>query len=247
MLNKKIATLIEEDFVLARALHYLGVDFMQHGDKTIIEVCKERKLALKNVLKTFDNFHNSSIIYRENLHRYPLDLVIAYLKHAHHIFIKERLPYVHSLINRVNLEVKTGSSIIDDLRLIFPVFLEDFIKHIYEEEDTVFDYALRLHELINSNYTGLAKFVYLHQEISLAEIAKDHHEEDELAGLKELVNALKQIPEVNIHINLIVKELENFELEMVNHAMIEDEILFPRAVEMEKRLSNITKIISQQN
>ncbi|MCR9252351.1 MAG: iron-sulfur cluster repair di-iron protein [bacterium] len=247
LLNKKIGTLIEEDFVIARALHYLGVDFLFHADKTIIQICKERKLPLKNVLQTLDSFHNSRTTYKKNLEAYPLDLVIGYLKHAHHIFIKERLPYVLNLINQIDTNQVSNKAVLSDLQLIFPVFVEDFIKHIYEEEDTVFEYILKLNQVIQSDYTTIGKFIYTNKVISLKDVAQHHDEEDEMEGLREMVNSLKNIDNDDLTVKLVVAELQNFDLEMLNHAKVENEILFPRACQLENELQRISKLISQQN
>ena len=37
-----------------------------------------------------------------------------------------------------------------DLKSIFPLFVEDFVHHIYEEEDTLFTYIGRLTNFVRS-------------------------------------------------------------------------------------------------
>ena len=245
LLNKNIGSLIEEDFVVARALHYLGVDFIENANKSIIQLCKEQNLNLKAVLQTLDNFYQRKESLHQQLDNYPLDLVIGYLKHAHHVFIKERLPYILNLINQ--LKSYQRNSVIEDLKMIFPVFVEDFIKHIYEEEDTVFQYVLDLDEVLKSDYSNISRFIYFNKEISINEIAEHHHDDDELEGLRGMVQLLKDLKSRDLNLKLVIAELENFDLEMANHAKVEDEVLFPKACELENKFLKISKLISQQN
>ena len=247
VLNKNIGELVDEHFILARALNHLGIDFLTNTNKTLIQVCKERKLHLKTVLTTFDSFNEVHGVGKDQLQTYPIDLVIAYLKHSHYIFIKDRLPYILKLVNKLDQEQFHMKSIIDDLKLIFPVFLEDFIKHIYEEEDTVFKYIARLNDVVKGTDLNTSKILYQFRKYSITKVALEHQEEDELEGLRDMLKTLEACPSRNLHLNTIIKELKCFDAEMENHAHIENDILFPLAIELEKEVWSIQKRLVQLN
>ena len=65
---------------------------------------------------------NAKMTYGE-LKKRSLGQLMAYLKHSHVIFIKEYLPYIGILIDKL----KGPGPLIKDLKLVFPLFFEDFV------------------------------------------------------------------------------------------------------------------------
>ena len=92
-----------------------------------------------------NSLHESNSLAHEYLKSSPINLVIEFLKDNHNYFIKNKLPYLHNLINNLNDNNQTNFS--KDLKFIFPIFFEDFVEHIYEEENHFFKY---IYELFNA-------------------------------------------------------------------------------------------------
>ncbi len=243
-LNKNIGQLVDEHFVLARALHFLGVDFLEHVDQTLLQLCKTRGIRLGALLQIFDKF-NQKEVERLDLKAYPIDLTIGYLKHSHQVFIKEKLPYVAKLINKLDAS-ESFPHLVEDLKIIFPVFLEDFINHIYEEEDSVFRYIMSLHETLKGGVSAVNRHFYLYKEYSIDAIIKEHHDEDEMRGLREMIQTLDH-EKCDLHLSTIIKELKAFDLELNHHARIENDVLLPEAAILERKLTDIHKKLTQLN
>lgn len=246
MLNKNIVQLVDENFIYARALHYLGIRFMDFTDKTLIEVCRQRHININTVLKTLDSFTKSEETDQANLNAFPIGLIIGYLKHSHHTFIKDRLPYIRSLIDSLQIESHQNGDL-KDLHLIFPVFLEDFIKHIYEEEDTLFGYILSLEKFDIQDQKSVSEVIIGSNKHSLKEISREHSEEDEMAGLREMISCIRDQENNDIVVKTIVKELLAFDEELTNHAHVENEILFPKVIALEENILSQLEDLSALN
>ena len=246
LLNKNIVQLVDENFIYARALHYLGIDFMEYGDKTLIDVCRRRNLNISVVLNTLDSFTQPDNEGKADLHSFPVGLIIGYLKHSHHSFIKHRLPYIHSLIRSLHPDFRNHSDL-KDLHLIFPVFLEDFIKHIYEEEDTLFGYITNLTRFSPKKARTVSEIILDPQPHTLQEIAEEHSQEDEMAGLRDMVRCIMQQEIDDVVVRTILQEVIAFDEELDNHARIENEILFPKAIQLEQQVFDTLGKISKLN
>ena len=93
--NRTISSIIDENFVYAKALHFLGIEFYEHPNKKLGEICAERGLDKTRMIQSFYLFdRNNRFSFRE-LDKYPLEIVIEYLRHTHHLFIKEKLTYIY--------------------------------------------------------------------------------------------------------------------------------------------------------
>lgn len=235
MFDITIRSLVDENYIYARALSHLGVEFYLYPDRKLKEVCEEMGLDRGRVLKTFYLFDRSHRFSFRELAKCPLEIVIEYLKHSHHIFIKEKLPYIARLINNYPDN--------DDLKLIFPEFVKEFISHIYEEEDTLFSYIDKLITIEKNSGINPAGILWKDRKLSLTKIYSEHKEEDELAGIRNLI---EDSTETSIHWQVISKEIKSFDREMWYHAEIENKILFPKAIEIEasikEKLSNLSRL-----
>ncbi|MEQ9006321.1 MAG: iron-sulfur cluster repair di-iron protein, partial [Ekhidna sp.] len=146
--EKTIGQVVDENYVYARALHYLGIDFFDSSEKKLKEICQERGLNRQKVIKSFYLFDSCHRFSFTELQNYPIELLTEYLKHAHHVFIKDKLPYIVHLVKQWDRD--------EGLKHLLSEFVEDFIKHIYEEEDTTFKYI----ELLTQVRKGSAKAPY---------------------------------------------------------------------------------------
>jgi len=246
ILNKNIVQLVDENYIYARALNYLGIEFMDFSDKTLIEVCREKDISVNTVLKIMDTFIQQEEVGKEELANYPVSLIIGYLKHSHQVFIKNRLPYINELIQRMNLEIHQINDL-HDLNLIFPVFLEDFIKHIYEEEDTLFGYIMNLEKFNEKDPKSVANIILRKEKQSIFYIANEHKDEDEMSGLREMIFCIQEHKIDDVLVKTIIRELKAFDEELSNHALIENEVLFPKAILLESEVAEALANLSRLN
>lgn len=114
------------------------------------------------------------------------------------------------------------------------MFVEDFIHHIHEEEDTMFSYVERLTKFLNDERPS-SEIYYLMEEFSVNEFAVEHEvHESEMEGFRKFTNDYKYCEEADLHIKVLYSELQRFERDLLIHAKIENEILFPKAMHLER-------------
>lgn len=234
--NLTIGALVDENYIYAKALSYLGVDFYLHSERKLIEVCNEMNLPRDQVIKAFYLFDRSHRFSFKELNHYPLELVIEYLKHSHHIFIKDKLPYIARLVS--------NHAALDDLKLIFPEFVEEFVSHIYEEEDTLFQYLHVLIQIEKGKLPNPVASLWKYRRVSLQHSFEHHKEEDELAGLRHLAD--EQLSP-DLHARVILQEIKAFDREMWYHAEIENKILFPKAIALETSVIEKMNLLTKLN
>lgn len=239
VLKKTVRNLLDENFIYARALHYLGVDFFQYEESTLENLCSEKNIDHRRLVRSLYTADTKSRIPLQEIDQYPLPLVVAYLKFAHQNYIKDSLPFIVRLLDLL----KTKQAGLKDLIEVFPLFVEDFIKHIYLEEDQLFGYIDQLYEIRRDGYRKAHQLLLLDQP-SLSEMQAHHQEEDEMAALRELIEAVSVD---SLHVQIIVQEIKAFDREMLFHAAIENDILFPKAMALETEILEKIKVFSTLN
>lgn len=245
--NKTITDLVGENYVFASVLYYFGIKFYDYSEKTLEQVCAEKGLDIKMVIARLESISLEKENREVELLGYPIDLIIEYLKHAHYIFIKQKLPYIARLIENLKYLFPSHNQIIEDLKFVFPLFVEDFIHHVYEEEDSLFCYINLLNKTLHQSFNP-SRIFYEMEKFSLQEhaIAHDMHD-DEMEGIRSITNDYS-IPDGNdLHLKVVFEELRAFEKQLIAHASVENEILFPKALLLEKEVKGLLKEKIQWN
>jgi len=230
--DKKINDLIGENYVYASVLYYFGIQFYNYSEQTLDQACKDRGLNTLSVIHSLESV-NQVQKPQLSLDSLPVDLVVAYLKHTHFTFIKQKLPYVVSLIDHLSPK---QTAIAKDLQLLFPLFVEDFIHHIYEEEDTLFNYILLLHQAQNLSYNPGVLY-YAMEKHSIQKYANEHEtHDDEMIGIREITDHYSITSNTSLHLRVLYAELNDFENELRIHAKVENDILFPKSLALEHEI-----------
>ncbi len=231
--RKKIHDIVEENYVFASVLYYFGIKFYDFSEDTLEQVCKKRGLDIKRVSEDLQNINYEGTAHKRFLLNFPVDLIIEFLKHSHHLFIKKRLPYIAHLIEELK-DTDGPMHLVQDLRWIFPVFVEDFIHHAYHEEDTLFNYINKL-DLASRGKMYPGKLFFEIKETALQEFAIEHEiHEEELKGIRKITNEYKLDDTFDQHLKVVYFELLRLEEELVTHASIENEILFKKGLSLER-------------
>ena len=244
--NQRIYNVVDKDFRYAKVLDSFGINFYQYPNLTINQVCKIKGVDKDSLVGYRLSLEESFDIDFETLKTSPINLVIEYLKHNHSYFIKNKLPYIKDLISKLDVEDKMYP-FFKDLKFIFPLFYEDFVNHILEEEKFIFTHIQNLSRTKFKN-TEHAKLFFALKNISLKEIAGEHLNEDsEMSGIRGLTKNYSIENIQNLHLKVIFQELKDFDNELEKHSNIENNILFPRAIELEEDVTENIRNISFLN
>jgi len=240
--EKSLSELVTEDHSIGAVLHVFGIDFCVHGNKTLECVCREKRISTIPILKAWESMRQQErFSMSELLKGYTVDAIIDYLKNSHRIFMRHRLPYMQHLVNQAqpqNLSPAMKETL-DDLKIAFPLFAEDFVRHILKEENETFRYILLLDDAFYQR-GGLGKAFFAMQKHTMQSIAAHHHDDDDdMRGIRELTRDYATDSTTPLVIRVLYSELQRFESELQIHAGIENHILLPKAFVLENKVKQL--------
>ncbi|MDF2156964.1 hemerythrin HHE cation-binding protein [Algoriphagus sp. CAU 1675] len=228
-----VGDIVSENYVFAAVLHYFGISFYQYPTESLEEVCRKHKVNPNQLIAELESWADRKEPSAEELYLNPIELLVAYLKKKHYYFVRQELPFLSNLISGINPEPEYAS-LMADLRIMFPLFVEDFIHHIHEEESRLFKRIELLQDIEEGHFA-------VHDALKILErdpvhLLADAHEihDDEMEGIRKLTSNYSLSKEAPLAMKVLYHELQNFEKELITHAQIEDELLFPKAIELEK-------------
>jgi regulator of cell morphogenesis and NO signaling len=230
-----VGDLVSENYVFAAVLHYFGISFYQYPTHSLEEVCKKHRVHASQLIAELEAWALQREPSNEELFLNPIEVLVAYLKKKHYYFVRQELPFLSNLISGISGEPGFGS-LIADLRIMFPLFVEDFIHHIHEEESRLFKRIEMLQDIELDLFSIHDALIILEQE-PISNLADQHEvHDDEMEGIRKLTSDYFLKEDAPLPMKVLYHELQNFERELHIHAKIEDELLFPKAVELEREV-----------
>lgn len=244
VINKTLREIIQGNHRIGNTLYRMGISFFEYPDKTLSEICLERGLDPSCI-------HGERIQFEEYdfsfLQKLPLPLLIEYLKHGHHSYIKYKLPYVDKLVNFISESDCVNSSWAKDLSYVYARFYQEFIEHIYEEEDTLFNYALKLFKASEGQFSVYD--LYQSMEKYSVKWFSEHHlgADDEMTQLRLITGGYRTEGIDNLCVQVIFHELQSFEEDLRLHARAENDILIPKLSLLESEVKEKLQTLIRLN
>ena len=194
-------------------------------DKTVAEVCADRQINKDFFLALVNTYNNPEYFPEKELLGFSPLLIVDYLKKTHTYYINYYLPRLEALLDRL---IGSGDSENRDLRPIitfYEKYKKELLMHIRDEEENVFPIVIDYFG--KKNRDGL-------KQVGIS-FKKEHtNVEMKLSDLKNLI--IKYL-EPNYDDNdffEFVSALFLFEKDITDHARIEDHILVPQILGLEK-------------
>jgi len=231
-----IKDIVSENYVFAAVLHYFGISFFQYEQNSLQEVCDKYKIKPEQLISELEAWAQRKEPGKDELFLHPIEVLVTYLKRKHYYFVRQELPFLSNMVSGIQVEGSSYYAVLSDLRIMFPLFVEDFIHHIHEEENRLFQRIKLLQELENDEFP-LEESLKIMEKSPVASLSEAHEaHDDEMVGVRKLTKNYYLPDNAPISMKVLYHELQNFERELIIHAQIEDELLFPKAVQLEKEV-----------
>lgn len=222
----KIIDLVEANYHLLPVINRFGIN-LGNKDKSLDKICKDQNININFLLGIVNTFHNEEYFPETELKSFPPTLIIDYLKKTHQHYIEYVLPKLESLLMQLIESNKTEIHQLDLIEQFYQKYKEELLIHINEEEQVVFPYIT---ELVENNRKNT--------QYNIHTFEKEHTNVDiKLNDLKNLiVKFIEPVYDNNICNDFLIT-LFRFQKDIKDHARIEDKILIPQVVELEKQLN----------
>lgn len=223
--NDKMARLIRANYHLLPVINRFGI-LPGFRDKTVSDICEEKKINKNFFLAIVNTFHNPEFFPQKELLECSPVLIIDYLIRTHHYYTSYVLPKMEQLLTRLISGCTGKCSELNTIDAFYKKYKKELLNHIEYEETVVFPYIKDLEQNIQSPDN---------KKYSIKQFKEEHSNvENQINDLKNLIiKYLKPVYNVNV-CNEFLITLFRFEKDLLDHARIEDHILIPQVVEMEK-------------
>lgn len=224
---------------LIRVFERFGIDYCCGGRKPLAQSCQELQLSLDQVMeKLVEAQGTASAEEQRNWREASLADLIAHIVRTHHTRVRQELPRLLTLSAKV--VSKHGGNHPELLRVheLSQELDEDMSAHLRKEEEILFPYISRLGETAAEAPSDCFPTV----AYPIAVMVKEHESAGAImAELRQITSEYQAPPEACPTYRGLYTALLEFEQDLQKHVHLENNILFPRAIELEKGLRTPVK------
>ena len=217
-----------------RLFEQYGVDYCCGGGKSLADACAAKNLHVQDFLEKLDaladRVGNSNAMPWESE---PLSALTQYIVHTHHEFVRKEIPRLGALIEKVESRHGAGHPELASIRCKFGNLAAEMLDHMLKEEQVLFPYIEHLEAARTaSTLPTIPVFGSVARPVEC--MMREHDRAGHIVhGIRELTKDY-EVPEGACPTyRAMLDALHEFEQDLHQHVHLENNILFPRAVELE--------------
>lgn len=237
LLTKNIGEIVAENYRTAQIFKNHKIDFCCRGNRSITEVAKKYELDPNLLLKEIETVQHQTDHTNIDFKSWPIDLLADYIEKKHHRYVEAQIPILNQYLAKLCRVHGEHHPELLEITAHFKKSAGELTMHMKKEELIVFP-AVR--KMIQSkqyqNPLAEQSSGTLQNPIQL--MMEEHESEGDrfclIAGLSD--NYTPPSDACNTY-RVTFSLLQEFEENLHEHIHLENNILFPKAIDLEKELN----------
>ena len=219
-----------------RVFESFGIDYCCGGHRTLADACREASLPVEDLARSLEEAGRASqdAGAEQDWRQESLTSLAAYIIDKHHQFTRQELDRLEKLFDKVCSRHGENHPELIESRKTFYQLKQDLIPHMLKEEQVLFPYITRMEEAacegraIPPPFFGTAR--------NPAQMMMTEHDTagDLLQQLRGITKGYTIPPDGCVSFQTLYQALAAFEADLHQHIHLENNVLFPRAIEMEE-------------
>lgn len=233
--TKTVREFAIENSSATRVFEKLKIDYCCGGNLPLKEACKEKGLNLEEVLQLLQQAEQAGVDSETpNAGSLPLASLVNLIIEKHHVFTRTELERLTALLEKVCSAHGANHPELLDLRSQFQTLRGELEPHMMKEERILFPYITRLETAVAEDQpVPFAPFGHVQNPI--AAMMREHDAAGEiLKAIRRLSNDFATPKDGCISYQTLYKALEELEADLHQHIHLENNVLFPRSLELEQ-------------
>lgn len=231
-----IGEMVVADYRKAEVFRKYGIDYCCGGKKTVSEVCLSKGLDPQSIQEELAELDKKPDTADQDFNNRALDVLADHIVRRHHGYVAAALPMLHELTAKVARVHGERHPELLDIARHFEAVAGELRMHMQKEEQVLFPYITKMVEAQRESLPAPRPFFgTIENPIRIMEA------EHETAG--EGMEAIRRLsgdytpPEgACTSYRVLFAKLDEFEQDLHQHVHLENNILFPKSIALEKVL-----------
>lgn len=219
-----------------RLFEKLKIDYCCGASQPLVEACASAGVDVDSVMEMLGKITNSQDAALD-FQNASLPELIEHILQTHHVFTKSEMDRLQSLTDKVlNAHGGNHPELIHLSELLLQL-CADLKPHMFKEEQILFPYIVSMAQAADQNRAcPFAPFGTVNNPVRM--MMREHDTAGQiLRELRALTSDYTVPPDACISYRTLYEALENFERDLHQHIHLENNMLFPKALDLESALN----------
>ena len=220
-----------------RLFESLRIDYCCGGNQPLGQACASAGIDVDDVMEMLADVGQSSEAGALDFQNASLPELITHILDTHHVFTKTEMERLQSLADKVLNAHGGNHPELVHLDELLTQLCADLKPHMFKEEQVLFPYMMALAQAADQGRAvPFAPFGTVNNPIRM--MMREHDTAGEiLRDLRVLTSDYKVPADACVSYQTLYQALENFEKDLHQHIHLENNILFPKALNLERVLA----------
>lgn len=231
-----IGELVANDFRKAEVFRKFGLDFCCGGHKSVKDACSEKGIDVLKVEQALAAVDSTASNKNQDFNNWELDFLIDFILNTHHKYVADSIPMLYEYTAKVASVHGHSHPEVIEVAQLFKAVAEELESHMHKEEVILFPFIKKLILAKKNDIPYRAPgFGSIQNPINVMET---EHESagDSLKRMSEITDGFTPPDDACSTYRVLYAKLKEFESDLFQHIHLENNILFPKAIAVEKSL-----------
>jgi regulator of cell morphogenesis and NO signaling len=233
-----VKDIVAEDYRTSYVFQKYNIDYCCGGKLPLRAICELRGLKTEDIKKELhDSMRVIQLCSSINFSKWSIDFLIDYIINVHHSYIIDSFPKICDTVKRfTDGHVSKYPHLKELLKCVYAL-RNELLPHIEEENQIIFPYIKQIVHAYESRepYAGLLVRT-LRKPVENMMRHEHEYVRKYIHNIRELTNNYTPPASSCITHKVAFSKLKELDADLIQHIHLENNILFPKAIEMEKQL-----------
>jgi len=216
-----------------QVLEDAGLDYCCGGGKPLHEACLHANVSSEGILNRLRENAKDTGPEDLNWMAVPLNELTRHIREKHHRYVREAIPRTRTLSDKVAAKHGANHTELADIGKLFAEVGREMIMHMQKEEQILFPYIDTLQRAANAHGSVEPPFFQTVKNPIHAMMQEHDAAGDLVSQIRVLSSEYTPPGDACTSFKALYEALREFEADLHQHVHLENNVLFPRAVELE--------------
>lgn len=227
-----LAQIVNNNHQAASVFEKYRLDFCCKGKRSLEQACTEQQVPVADVMSDLENVFTKNDKGSVDFEKMNLAKLCDHIVQTHHAYVKDQMPQIYAYLQKVSSKHGERHPELYKIFQTFAAVKEEMEGHMKKEELILFPRIKELQKLADNEDAHLQlNITYLQSPINVMEQEHDHAG-NLLNDIRLLSNDYTVPQDACTTYRLSFAALKAFELDLHQHVHLENNILFPKAIQL---------------
>lgn len=234
--NYIIGEIVADDYRTAAVFKKYGIDFCCQGNRTVADACEQKSIDPEEVLVELETVQAPLNDNTPDYNSWPLDRLADHIQSRHHTYVEEAIGQLMPYIDKICKVHGDRHPELYDVQREFNESAGELAAHMKKEELILFPY---IKNMVKNNRAGNTHLGTVQTPIAIMMMEHDT-EGERFRKISALTNGYTPPPDACNTYRVTYALLKEFEEDLHLHIHLENNMLFPKSIELENELNQFS-------